>query len=103
MTVPMLGGSGCAHTAGCSHTAGRVPRLQWRLLFVLNRLEGDEVSLYDLEAEEEERFEWWWKANVPELERQAAEAEGSELEAIGEQWISDGKGDSVDDVQVLVR
>jgi rhodanese-related sulfurtransferase len=71
---------------------------QWRLLFVLGKLVGDETSLYELEAEEEERFEWWWQANVPEMERQAAEAEGSEFEAIGEQWISDGKGDRVDDV-----
>ena len=30
---------------------------QWRLLFVLGKLEGDEASLYELEAEEEERFE----------------------------------------------
>lgn len=71
---------------------------QWRLLFVLGKLEGDETTLFDLEAEEEERFEWWWQANVPEMERQAAEAEGGELEAIGEKWISDGKGGSVDEV-----
>ena len=71
---------------------------QWRLLFVLGKLVGDEQSLFELEAEDEERFEWWWQANVPELERQAAEAEGGEFEAIGEQWISDGKGDRVDDV-----
>lgn len=71
---------------------------QWRLLFVLGKLQGDETTLFELEAEEEERFEWWWQANVPQIERQAAEAEGGELEAIGEQWISDGKGGNVDEV-----
>jgi len=71
---------------------------QWRLLFVLGKLQGDEATLFELEAEEEERFEWWWQANIPQIERQAAEAEGGELEAIGEQWISDGKGGNVDEV-----
>ena len=60
---------------------------QWRLLFVLDALQGDETTLYELEAEEEERFEWWWHANVPEIERQAAEADGGEFEEIGEKWI----------------
>ena len=28
---------------------------------MLGKLAGDEASLYDLGAEEEERFEWWWQ------------------------------------------
>ncbi|CAE7626260.1 TTL3, partial [Symbiodinium sp. CCMP2456] len=72
---------------------------QWRLLFILNRLKDDEVSLYELEAEEEERFEWWLEANVPEIEKQAAEIEGGEFEEIGEKWISDGTGGNVNDVK----
>ncbi|CAE7503799.1 DnaJ-1 [Symbiodinium necroappetens] len=72
---------------------------QWRLLFILNRLKEDEVSLYELEAEEEERYEWWLEANVPEIEKQAAEIEGGEFEEIGEKWISDGTGGNVNDVK----
>ena len=72
---------------------------QWRLLFILNRLKEDEVNLYELEAEEEERYEWWLEANVPEIEKQAAEIEGGEFEEIGEKWISDGTGGNVNDVK----
>eukprot|EP00439_Symbiodinium_sp_Y106_P035054 s4045_g4.t1 len=72
---------------------------QWRLLFILNRLKDDEINLYELEAEEEERFEWWLEANVPEIEKQAAEIEGGEFEEIGEKWISDGTGGNVNDVK----
>ena len=74
-------------------------RSQWRILFVLGKLSGDEASLFDMEAEEDEKFEWWWKANVSEIERQAAEAEGGEFEDIGEKWISDGVGGDVNEVQ----
>ena len=72
---------------------------QWRLLFILNKLKDDEVDLYELEAEEDERFEWWLEANVPEIEKQAAEIEGGEFEEIGEKWISDGTGGNVNDVK----
>ncbi|CAE6955288.1 DnaJ-1 [Symbiodinium natans] len=72
---------------------------QWRLLFILNKLKDDEVNLYELEAEEDERFEWWLEANVPEIEKQAAEIEGGEFEEIGEKWISDGTGGNVNDVR----
>merc|ERR1719245_1089651 len=74
-------------------------RQQWRLLFVLNKLKEGEVDLYQLEAEEDERFEWWLDANIPEIEKQAAEIEGGEFEEIGEKWISDGTGGNVNDVR----
>ena len=57
------------------------------------------MNLYELEAEEDERFEWWLEANVPEIEKQAAEIEGGEFEEIGEKWISDGTGGNVNDVR----
>jgi len=72
---------------------------QWRILFVLGKLGEDEVDLYELEAEEDERFEWWLDANIPEIEKQAAEIEGGEFEEIGEKWISDGTGGNVDEVK----
>ncbi|CAJ1396953.1 unnamed protein product [Effrenium voratum] len=72
---------------------------QWRLLFILNKLKEDEIDLFELEAEEDERFEWWLEANVPEIEKQAAEIEGGEFEEIGEKWISDGTGGNVNDVK----
>jgi len=72
---------------------------QWRILFVLGKLKEEEVDLFELEAEEDERFEWWLDANIPEIEKQAAEIEGGEFEEIGEKWISDGSGGSINDVK----
>mmetsp|Transcript_133687 Transcript_133687/g.250137 ORF Transcript_133687/g.250137 Transcript_133687/m.250137 type:complete len:591 (-) Transcript_133687:157-1929(-) len=64
---------------------------QWRLLFVMGKLKEDETELYEMEAEEEERFEWWLQANVSEMEKQAAEADGGVFEEIGDKWIGGGE------------
>lgn len=70
------------------------PYHQRRLLFKLGLLEGN----FDVD-EEDEVFEWWWEANIPEIERAAAEAEGQGFDFIGEIFVSDGRGGNVDEVK----
>jgi len=52
----------------------------------------------DVDDEDEESFQWWWEASVPEVERAAEEAEGYEMDTFAKQYVSDGRGSSVDDV-----
>lgn len=51
------------------------------------------------EDDDAEHFQWWWKATVPEIERQVAEFEGQRLDDIGACWISDGVGGDVEKVK----
>jgi len=66
---------------------------QRKLLFKLGLMEGNFTA-----DDEDELFEWWWEANISEIERAAAEAEGKEFDFIGEMWVSDGLGGDVADV-----
>mmetsp|Transcript_62327 Transcript_62327/g.174123 ORF Transcript_62327/g.174123 Transcript_62327/m.174123 type:complete len:228 (-) Transcript_62327:36-719(-) len=70
-----------------------------RLLWILGRLDPDADDAFDLEDEEDEFFQWWWEASVPEIEKQVAELEGQRLDEFGAMWISDGLGGSVEDVR----
>ena len=47
---------------------------QRELLALMGRLDYDEGD--DDDEEEVEEFQWWWEATVPEVEREAEEAEG---------------------------
>lgn len=71
-----------------------------RLLWVLGKLDPDaeEPFAFD-EDEEDELFQWWWEASVPEIEKQVAELEGQQLDEFGAMWISDGLGADVADVR----
>lgn len=75
-------------------------RQQRRMLWIMGKLDSayDDQVVFD-EAEEDELFQWWWEATVPQLEKQAAEAEGMQLDEFGAMWISDGLGGNVEDVK----
>merc|ERR1712038_2239978 len=68
---------------------------QRKLLFKLGLMEANFTD----DDEEDQLFEWWWEANIAEIDRAAAEAEGQEYDYIGEMWISDGLGADVNNVK----
>jgi len=71
-----------------------------RLLWVLGKLDPNDEEHFNFEEDEEdELFQWWWEASVPEIEKQVAELEGQQLDEFGAMWISDGLGGSVEDVR----
>merc|ERR1719231_877888 len=76
-------------------------RQQRRLLWILGKLDKDLIDSVTFdEQEEDELFQWWWEATVPQIEKQVAEFEGQKLDEFGAMWISaDGLGDNVEDVQ----
>lgn len=73
---------------------------QRRLLWIMGKLDKDLDEKIDLEDDEEdELFQWWWEASVPQIEKQAAEFEGQQFDELGAMWVSDGLGGNVEDVK----
>jgi len=82
------------------------PKQQRRLLWELgskssNFTEEEEARFAGVggDDEDDETFQWWWEATVSDVEKAAAEAEGSEMDSFAAMWISDGLGGDVDDVR----
>jgi len=74
---------------------------QRRLLWLMGKLDVEEKNEFRLEEDEaeDEYFQWWWEASVPEIEKQVAEFEGQRLDEFGAMWISDGLGGNVEEVR----
>jgi len=73
---------------------------QRRMLWILGKLNASQEEQITFEEDEEdELFQWWWEASVPQMEKQAAEVDGQHFDDFGAMWISDGLGGDVDDVK----
>ncbi|KAL1515575.1 hypothetical protein AB1Y20_002195 [Prymnesium parvum] len=77
---------------------------QRKLLFTLSMsgASAEEKARFEqagAEDEDDTLFQWWWDASVPEVEKAAEEAEGSQYDQFAAAYVSDGLGGSVNQVR----